>query len=320
MGREAMSRTEEPPERAGDASPETGVAEPTYSLGAVSRLTGLSEHVLRAWERRYGAVRPLRTPGGTRRYRESDVARLRLLRGAVDAGHAIRELAGLADAELARRARLASADAVQPPLAPILAAVEALDAERVERLVGAQLSALGPARFVRQVASPLLVEVGDRWHAGRLPVACEHLVSTTLRNLLGGCLRRTSASDQAPPVVFTTPPGERHDLGTLMAAVVAVDAGGHPVFLGGDLPIEEVAHAARSVGAAAVAVGVCLRDGEEIATSVAALRAALPPSVEIWVGGPAADSLPLPAGAARIEDLDDLERKVALLAVRGTGG
>ena len=303
----------------GDWIPD-GFAEPTYSLGAVSRLTGLSEHVLRAWERRYHAVQPLRTPGGTRRYRESDVARLRLLRGAVESGHAIREVAGLPDAELARRSRLAPAAAPRPLLAPILEAIEALDAEAVERLLGLQLAAFGPSRFVRQVASPLLVEVGDRWHAGRLPGACEHLARPTLRRLLGGCLRRPAAAAHAPPVLFTTPPGERHDLGTLMAAVTAVDAGGHPVFLGGDLPVQEVLGAVRALGAAAVAVGVCLREGAPLGASVAALRAALPPSVELWVGGPGAEALELPPGAARIEDLDDLERKVALLAVRGGGG
>lgn len=293
--------------------------EATYSLGAVSRLTGLSEHVLRAWERRNGAVRPLRTPGGTRRYRESDVARLRLLRRAVDAGHVIRELAGLSDAELARRIRLASAEAAQPALAPILAAVEAFDAERVERLVGMQLAALGASRFVRQVAAPLLVEVGERWHAGRLPIACERLTSTTLRHLLAGCLRHTFASLHAPRVVFTTLPGEPHDLGTLMAAVVAVDAGGHPVFLGGDLPVEEVSRASNSLGAAAVAIGVCLQGRNELAEGITALRTALPQSVEIWIGGPAAGTLSLPAGASRIDDLDDLERKIALLALRGAG-
>jgi len=308
-----MSRTEGILDR---TAPEDSRAEPTYSLGAVSRLTGLSEHVLRAWERRNRAVQPLRTPGGTRRYRESDVARLRLLRRAVDAGHAIGELAGLTDAELAR---LDHAEAEKPALGPILDAIERFDAERLERLVGIQLAALGPSRFVRQVAAPLLVEVGDRWHAGRMPIVGERLASTTLRNLLGGCLRHSAASAKAPPVVFTNPPGERHDIGTLMAAVVALDAGGHSLFLGGDLPIEEAARAAESVGAAAVAVGVCARDGEEPAAAIAALRAALPASVELWVGGPAANTLRLPAGAARIEDLDELERKVALLAVRGSG-
>lgn len=295
-------------------------AEPTYSLGAVTRLTGLSEHVLRAWERRHGAVRPQRTPGGTRRYREADVARLRLLRGAVEAGHAIGEVARLSDAELERRVQREPAAPALPLLPPILAAIEALDADTVERLVGAQLSALGPGRFVRRVASPLLVEVGDRWHAGRLSVACEHLASSIVRNLLGTCLRRTSASALAPPILFTTPPGERHDLGALMAAVAAVDAGGHPVFLGGDLPVADVAHAADSLGAAAVALGVCVRSGPEAGDAIRSLRGAMSSSVEVWVGGPAADSLALPPGAAHVPDLEALERKVALLAVRGSGG
>ncbi len=296
-------------------------AEPTYSLGAVCRLTGLSEHVLRAWERRYGAVRPLRTPGGTRRYREPDVARLRLLRAATSAGHAIGEVARLDDAELVRRLELSQGSAAAPPpIAPILAAVEALDPDEVERMLGAQLSALGPARFVRLVASPLLVEIGDRWHAGRLAIAAEHMASSILRNLLGACLRLPASAAHAPPVLFTTPSGERHELGTLMAAVTAVDAGGHPVFLGGDLPVSDVVESVASIGAAAVALGVCHPDGTNLFATVEQLRAAVPRRVELWVGGPGTEALPLPAGAARIADLDDLERKVALLAVRGTPG
>jgi methanogenic corrinoid protein MtbC1 len=219
-----------------------------------------------------------------------------------------------------RRARALPSAAPEPPLAPILAAIEALESDTAERLLGAQLAALGPARFVRQVASPLLVEVGDRWHAGRLSVASEHLASSILRNLLGTCLRHTNASALAPPVLFTTPPGERHELGTLMAAVAAVDAGGHPVFLGGDLPVADVVRAADALGAAAVAVGVCLRDGFDAADSIRALRAAIPPAVEVWVGGPAADTVALPPGAALVADLETLERKVALLAVRGSTG
>jgi DNA-binding transcriptional MerR regulator len=297
-----------------------GASGATYSLGAVSRLTGLSEHVLRAWERRYGAVRPLRTPGGARRYRESDVARLRLLRSAVEAGHAIGEAARLDDAELLERTRRAAGATPVPPLEPILAAVEALDADALERLLGAQLAALGPARFVRQVAGPVLVEVGERWHAGELSVACEHLASTTLRNLLGACLRRSSASAQAPPVLFTTPAGERHDLGALMAAAAAVEAGGHALFVGGDLPAEDVAGAARTLGAAAVAVGLCRQDGAALPAEVQALRAALPDGVELWVGGSGATAIALPRGVAHVADLDELERKIALLAVRGPGG
>ncbi|MCL4683797.1 MerR family transcriptional regulator [Myxococcota bacterium] len=303
---------------AGEAA--AAAEEPTYSLGAVCRLTGLSEHVLRAWERRYGAVRPLRTPGGTRRYREADVTRLQRLRSALAAGHSIGEVARLDDAELTRRAALTPRKATPPPLAPILAAIEQLDGDEVERLLGAQLSALGPSRFVRGVGAPLLVEVGDRWHAGRLSIASEHLASSILRNLLGACLRRPAAAVHAPPVLFTTPPGERHELGTLMAAVTTVDVCGHPVFFGSDLPVSDVAEAVASIGAAAVALGVCHRNGADLSAILVQMRTAIPGAVELWIGGPGSDALTLPAGAARIADLDELERKVALLAVRGTPG
>lgn len=292
------------------------MAEPTYSLGVVARLTGLSPHVLRAWERRYGAVRPLRTPGGTRRYREGDVARLRKLCAAVSAGHSIGEVARLPDAELERRLELTPSTEPRALLEPILDALERLDGAEAERLLGAQLSALGGERFVQRVASPLLVEIGDRWAGGSLCVASEHLASSIVRNLLGALLRTTTAGAQAPPILFTTPPGEHHELGALMAAVTAVAAGGHAVFLGPNLPIADVVQAVDALGAAAVALGVCRRDGEELAAALRALRDALPARVELWVGGPGADELALPPGATRIDDVEQLERKVALVALR----
>ena len=104
-----------------------------------------------------------------------------------------------------------------------------------------------------------------------------------------------------------------------MAAVTAIDVGGHPVFLGGDLPVADLAGAVASLGAAAVAVGLCQRHGSDAADALRELRGALPDAVELWVGGPGADAVALPTGAARIADLDDLERKGSLLAERGAG-
>lgn len=237
--------------------------EPTYSLGAVSRLTGLSPHVLRAWERRYQAIRPLRTPGGTRRYREADVRRLRRLRAATEAGHSISEAARLDDAELERRVA-AHAAPPEAPIPAILAVVERLDAAEAERLLALQLAALGPLRFAASVAAPLLREIGERWQGGRLCMASEHLASSLVRSLLGASLRRRGGLG-APVVVFTTPPGERHELGVLMGAVAATESGAHAIYLGPDLPPAELLHAAETLEADAVALGVVQlskREGE----------------------------------------------------------
>jgi DNA-binding transcriptional MerR regulator/methylmalonyl-CoA mutase cobalamin-binding subunit len=288
----------------------------TYSLGAVSRLTGLSPHVLRAWERRYQAVTPLRTPGGTRRYRESDVARLRLLAAATGAGHPIGDVAGLSETELRRRTA-GPVEEPRPPLRLILAAIDRLDADETERLLGVQLAALGSRRFIAAVVAPLMHEVGDRWEEGRLCVASEHLASASVRNLLGGTLRRMAQSSHSPPILLTTLPGERHELGILSCAVIAVELGANAIYLGPDLPTGEVVAAAGATRAGAVAVSTSrcapVRQRER---AVRELRRALPRDVALWIGGSGSEGLSLPARAERIERNEEFEQKVLLQEFR----
>ncbi len=285
-------------------------AETTYALGAVSRLTGLSAEVLRAWERRYGAVRPARTPGGTRRYRARDLERLRLLKAAVDAGHRIGEVVGLEDEELARRAH-PKASAADDPIRHALAAIARFDAAEAQRLLALQLSALGPTHFATQVAAPLVREVGERWADGTLSIAGEHLASGVLRAMLGSALQPGAAALIGPRIVFATPAGERHELGLQMAALTAMGAGAAPIYLGADLPDAELLLAVERTKAAALALSLVSCDGA--ARSLAALRAKLPSEVQLWIGGARAASLPPIGGVECIPSLEALEARVVRL-------
>jgi DNA-binding transcriptional MerR regulator/methylmalonyl-CoA mutase cobalamin-binding subunit len=293
----------------------TKPGEMTYSLGLVSRLTGLSPHVLRAWERRYGLVEPARTEGGTRRYRESDLARLRLVKAAVAAGHPIGDVARLDEAELERRAHVGKGDE-RPALGEILKALDSLDAAEAERLLGFQLAALGPRRFARSVVLPLMAEVGSRWERRELCVASEHLASVVLRSLLGPLLRRRGVAP-TPALLFTTLTGDHHELAVLVAAVIAADLGAHAVYLGPDLPPAEVAVAVEKTDAAAVVVGMSRFDG--IATRkrlLAELRKVLPAQVAIWVGGAGLEDIELPKGIEALASLEVLEQRVAAHVLR----
>lgn len=302
----AMPRPSSPPE----------AEEPSYSLGAVGRLTGLSAHVLRAWERRYQAVVPLRTEGGTRRYRESDVARLRLLSAAVSAGHPIGDVAGLPDDELRRRVEQLE-DEPKLPLLPILDALERLDSDEAERLLGLQLAALGPRRFATSVVEPLLHDVGRRWESGTLCVAAEHLVSALVRSLLGGALRRRPGAEQLRPLLLSTLPGDRHEIGVLICAVVAAELGANPIYLGPDLPPEEIVTAVDRSRAAVVTLGVSsFAPKREREAKLTAAREALPGTVALWVGGAGVAGLRLPAGIDVLADLVAFEQKLALLTLR----
>jgi DNA-binding transcriptional MerR regulator len=79
--------------------------EDLFSIGAVSRLTGIPVHTLRAWERRYGAVSPERQEGGGRLYRRQDISRLNLIKRLTEAGHAVSTVAQLPMEALRERAR-----------------------------------------------------------------------------------------------------------------------------------------------------------------------------------------------------------------------
>jgi len=197
--------------------------------GRGARLTGLSPELLRAWEKCYRVVEPLRSPGGTRRYRGSDIERLRLVKAAVDAGQRISVVARMDPAALARG--VAAPEATAGSRGAVHRALDRLDALEVQRTLSLQLAALGPARFARECAAPLLREVGERWAADELCVASEHLATAVIRALLGAALQPSAASLLGPRIVFATPSGEPHDLGVQLAAVIALGAGANPLYL-----------------------------------------------------------------------------------------
>jgi MerR family transcriptional regulator, light-induced transcriptional regulator len=288
-------------------------SEPTYPLRSAARLTGLSAEVLRAWERRHQAVEPLRTPGGTRRYRASDLERLRLLKDAVDAGHRIGRLAGLSNSELERLGSAPGATG-SSSLGEIFAAIDALDAAELQRLLSIHLSTLGLLRFVREVALPLVREVGERWAAQRLGIASEHLATAALRSMLGSALQPGATALRGSRIVFATLSGERHELGLLMAALTALGAGGNPIYLGAEVPVEELLAAVERSGAAVLALSFVTSPPAEVARSLAALRAGLPADVHLWIGGSSAAQVARPQGVDCMESLDALEQRVGLLA------
>ncbi|MEM7409681.1 MAG: MerR family transcriptional regulator [Myxococcota bacterium] len=281
-----------------------------YSLGAVVRLTGLTAHTLRAWERRYGAVAPARTPRGTRRYSREEVSRLRLLRSAVDAGHRISDIAQLSDDDLELHLQ-PIARAPVDTLSGALEALEALDAPGIEQLLTDQLDLLGPSRCVRRVILPLMREVGDRWARGEGSVEAEHLLSSTTRALLGVVLRNTPRLPQAPQLLFSTPEGEPHEFGSLCAAVIAAGAGAAVTYLGPNLPVSAVIGATRKSNPIAVALGVVTLDPRRARAYLRELRASLPDETGLWVGGAA---LAEPLAGIEALDIDTLERRVARAA------
>lgn len=290
-----------------------------YRIGAVARMTGVSTHALRAWERRYPNLDPIRTDSGLRLYSERQVERVRLIHRLLDQGHAIGTLAPLGSAALQRMLdREAPSVPVQLPVvdhvdagaaasfAPrFLHAVLARDEDTAQRLLGQALLAFAPADLVARVLVPLLTEVGARWHDGSLLVAEEHAVSAILRSQLGTALRGYHPLPGAGTVLATTPAGEWHELGALLAALLAAAHGWRVEYLGPNLPAEAIAQAAVKRQAEAVLLSVIALDRPVAAAEIAATRALLPESVRLLVGGTALSPWPGVQILTRLEALPE---------------
>jgi methanogenic corrinoid protein MtbC1 len=262
-------------------------------------------------------VQPIRTPGGTRRYSAADLERLQLVKAAVDAGHRIGQVAKLDLAALKRKS--VEAEAESPgQLEEVLTALDQLDGTTSQRLLSMQLSALGPARFAQEVALPLVHAIGERWAQGEMGIAPEHLGSSILRSLLGSALQPTASSLLGPRIVFGTPTGERHEMGLLMAALTALGAGANPLYLGVELPVEDLLGAVEETGASALALSLVTIPARQAKRTVGALRDGMPDEVHLWLGGPGARDFELPRAVEYLESLADLQQRVALLGFENT--
>jgi methanogenic corrinoid protein MtbC1 len=272
-----------------------------HPIRVVAVRTGLKPHVLRAWERRYAVVEPTRNAGGQRLYSDADVERLALMHRAIIAGRSISQVAGLSTAQLlalvaedevghAREQRLRAAASEEATVAAHLeavwTAVAGLAPARLEAALRHAFFVLGGPRLIERVLAPLLERVGREWEAGRLTPAHEHAASVVVRRLLELMVADMAPAPNAPAAVVAAPAGERHELGALLVAATAASAGWRVVYLGPDLPSNDIVRAARESDARLVAVSVVhIRNLPRVAQEISRAAATLRGTARVVIGG-----------------------------------
>jgi DNA-binding transcriptional MerR regulator len=211
-----------------------------YSIGDVARRTGLSEHVLRTWEHRYGAIVPHRSGGRHRRYAEHHIRRVQLLHAAQQHGCPLGDVARLSDPEIIRLLQDAPVDQHVVPLTrqaeDCERAIETLDPWRLTAILNRAAASHGSVAVADEIVGPVMRRIGERWADGDLGPHHEHLASTTVRAFLEAALSTQTMSQVAPVAVAATCSGEHHELGVLTAAVVAAAEGWRVAYLGSDIP------------------------------------------------------------------------------------
>lgn len=293
-----------------------------YGIKTVAIQTGLTQHIIRAWEKRYAVVKPLRTATNRRLYSDADIYRLTLMRLATEAGHRIGHIANLSAEELlkligtertppqpatAAEEVAAEESSLRAYIVSCITAIKQFETHTLEAILLEASVTFSRPVFLEKLIAPLMQEIGDQWRAGTLRIAHEHLATAVIRTLLGHISHGGDESAPMPNLVIATPRGQLHEIGALIAGLTAAAQGWQVTYLGSNLPAEEIAGCAAQKGAKAIGVSIVYpTDDPHLAHELQTLRRGLQDHVAMFVGGAGASAY-RPAltaiGAVIVEDM-----------------
>lgn len=253
-------------------------------IRTICALTGVNAMTLRAWERRHGLIRPMRTPKGHRLYTHQDVERIRRVQALVQRGLPISRVRDLLDAKPETAGDPRPDGPWRDYHERMAAAISRFDERELDQIYDEALSIHPIERITRNMILPLLVHLGERWQDLAGAIAEEHFFAMYLRSKLGARLQHRMRYATGARLVAACAPGEQHEIGLLLFALEAHQAGLQTVLLGADTPLEDVAIAQRHSGADAVVIS------SSIEPAAGFLERALPAlvrqvDVPVFVGG-----------------------------------
>jgi DNA-binding transcriptional MerR regulator len=211
-------------------------------IGELSRRSGVSPELLRAWEHRYGLLRPTRSDGGFRLYSPQDERRVAVMQSHLERGLSAAEAAQLTLDEETVPAPRAQTPVLEGSVGELRAALDAFDESAAQSALDRLLSGFSVEVVLREVVLTYLQELGDRWERGEASVAQEHFASQVLRGRLLG-LARNWDRGAGPRAVLACMPGEQHDLGLIAFGLGLRDRGWRVTFLGPDTPLDTLTDA-----------------------------------------------------------------------------
>jgi DNA-binding transcriptional MerR regulator len=284
-----------------------------YTIKEAAHRAGVSVPLLRAWERRYGVVRPVRTPSGYRLYDDEAIARVRAMHQLIESGWTASQAAlhletnGVPGATIAGEAPNAEPkvgdDAELERLTrAFVDAAASFDEPSVEAVVDELFSPGSFERVVDDRVMPALRALGDAWAAGRVAVGGEHVASHAVLRRLSAAFEAAGRGAGGPPVLVGLPPGSRHEIGALAFATTVRRRGLPVTYLGADVPFDSWSDAFTRSAARAAVVAVPTAKDREAAAAVCRVLLDAPTTPVIAIGGPGAARTVAPEPVLRLPD------------------
>lgn len=238
-----------------------------YKIGQVAAQTGLPPYLIRVWESRYSAVSPRRSSGNRRIFCADDIRKLQLLSKAVESGHSISQIASLSQEELMRvvesrspetryrhnDGKIASTKA-EPYLQKSLQFVAELDINGLQSILDKAAINLTRPVLILDVIVPLHFRTKRLVQTNNMRLINLKAVTSFLQAFMWDLLRTPMVSESAPKIVTGTLAGQRSEIAALALALIAVESGYKSIYLGSNLPANDLAAAVKYKAAQAVAI------------------------------------------------------------------
>lgn len=221
--------------------------EKLFTIGTVSKLTGVGAITLRAWERRYGLIQPVRKESGHRLYTRHHIDQINRITALTQQGMRISQIrpemleSDVHDGEEGD----SQSDAWKDYLNSMVAAIIGFDEDRLEEVYNGALSLYPIGLVTRRLLTPLLIELGLRWESGEGSIAEEHFFAFYLRNKLGARYHHRPRGNLGPVLLVAGLPNEHHEIGLLLFSLAAHEAGYRVIPLGANMPLSELPPVAR---------------------------------------------------------------------------
>ena len=254
-----------------------------FPIRTVSEITGVNSVTLRAWERRYGLIKPLRTPKGHRLYSQQDIQLIQDVLDRLSEGMSISQIArdildktAMDDGE--------HSDAWGQYCQNMIKAVSRFDEHALEAVYNDAMSLYPVDVVTTRLIMPLLEELGSRWQKKSGSIAEEHFFSVYLRNKLGARFHHQNLMNRGPKLIMACLPGEHHEFGILLFALTAHSKGYQVILLGADLPVTELIQVAeRTDSQGIVLAGSASLNCDSISEDINLLTGTL--SIPVFIGG-----------------------------------
>ncbi len=289
-----------------------------FTISELEQFSGIKSHTIRVWERRYNALRPMRSAGNTRYYDNSQLRRLLNLACLVEEDGKISELAGLPDKKLDEimQSRLTEKQANQAELhlvMQLIAAGTSYDEPYFEKLLSNAILRLGLKQAYTRVLYPLLERIGLMWAANTLPPAAEHFMSNLIRQKL------FAAMDILPPVkedahswLLFLPEDEFHEIGLLFSCYVIRQAGHRVYYIGPNTPLETLEGAIKAIRPDHLLMFMVRHNNPEVSAEFLSGVQGLAKGKTICISGnePLINRMKLKQNVKWLKHLNDLEKEL----------